>query len=365
MNFERKKQNKAAAIRKSRCAAKLRHSAKSSQKYSQVPTQLLELLSRYDKILLTSHINPDGDAVGSCVALGWALRHLGKDVLLYNKSGFPPNLQWMTLPCKVLTSLEDLHEDPALPSLPSLIIALDSGDAERLGPDIAGMLTKVPTINIDHHLGNTLFGSAYNWVEPLRSAVGEMIGLLIEALGLKFDQAMAQAIYTAIVTDTGSFSFGNTTAESLRLTARLLDFGLDANTVREHLNQNWTEAKFRLWGRLTNETRILDDGKLAAVLVSQQMVAECGATLEDSDGFVDRLRNLREVRAGLLLKEIAPSQTKASLRSGGKDDVRAVALQFGGGGHRNAAGATLPLDLEKSLQAMLPRLKEIWQSNLP
>lgn len=322
-----------------------------------VPAGLADVFRQHDRVLIAAHLTPDGDAAGSSAALGWALRVLGKEVILYNASGFPAYLSWLPLPSPVITRVADL------PGAPSLIAALDSGDAARLGDDIQPLLAATPSVNIDHHLGNPGYGTLGNWVDPGRAATGEMIALLAEELGAPLQGPLAEAIYLALMADTGSLTFGNTSPDALRLAARLMENGLNVPAVRARMDNTWTLAKMRLWGRLMTEAQVLEDGKLCLAVITQAMLEECRASKEDSEGFVEQMRRIRGVRVALLLRETsAPGkpETKASLRSSGPDDVRAVAAQFGGGGHKNAAGATVPLDPEKAARVMLPYIRHVW-----
>ncbi|MCH5276751.1 MAG: bifunctional oligoribonuclease/PAP phosphatase NrnA [Desulfovibrionaceae bacterium] len=326
---------------------------------SNVPAEVAELLRRHDRILVAAHANPDGDAVGACVALGWALRELDKNVLLYNATGFPEYLSWLRLPSPLLASLD------RLPAPPDLVVALDCGEAKRLGSDLSSLLNSVPSINIDHHPGNPAYGSLYNWVDPGMSSTGEMVGMVAGALGVPLTGVLAESLYVALVSDTGSFAYDSTTPGSLRLAASLTEQGLNVSAVRARLDNSWSEPKLRLWGRLMQEARLLEDGRLAAGLVSRALLDELGAAREDCEGFVEQLRRVSSVRVAVMLREAEPDAdgracTRVSLRSSGADDVRAVAAQFGGGGHKNAAGATLPLDMERALTVMLPYIRHVW-----
>ncbi len=326
-----------------------------------VPDDVLDALRRYDRVLIAAHARPDCDAMGSCLALAWALRSIGVDALVFNEDGVPGYLRFLSLPGPVLTSVEQL------PCEPQLIVVLDCGDRTRVGEALQPLMDRVPTVDIDHHLANPNFGTAANWVEPSASATGELVGLIAEALRAPLHGALGEALYVALSSDTGNFSYGNTTPGALRLTARLVEEGVDIASLREKLENNWTEAKLRLWGRLMGETRILEDGKLAAALITRGLLAETGASREDSEGFVEQLRRLSGVRVALLLREDEKDGTlltKASLRSSGDDNVRDTAARFGGGGHRNAAGATIPLDAEKSLDALLPSIRSVWDKRL-
>ena len=325
-----------------------------------IPAAVMSALRDARRVLIASHLRPDGDAMGSCLALAWTLRSMGTEALVYNGDGMPPFLGFLPLPCPVLDDLEKLPGDP------DLIAVLDCGEASRAGDALLPLLDRISSVNIDHHLGNPLFGTAGNWVDPAMSSAGEMAALIAKAAGVPLSGALAQALYVAIATDTGNFTHGNTTPRSLRLTAEMREGGLDISRLHALLENQWGEARFRLWGRLMSDTRILDGGRVAAALVTLDALRGCGASRDDAEGFVDQLRRLAGVRVALLLKEEEKDgalHTKASLRSSGTDDVRAVAVQFGGGGHRNAAGAELPLDAGGALAALLPSIRLIWEQN--
>ncbi len=317
---------------------------------------LQQVLLAHDNVLVTAHAHPDGDAVGSCAAMGFVLKGLGKRVTLYNATPFPEYLNWLELPAPVCQGLDKL------PFEPDLVVALDSGNTERLGEDMHAWLggKRAPAVvNIDHHQGNTLFGTAFNWANPDMAATGLMVGLLAEHLGPEFLRGPAAvAVYTARVSDTGSFGFGNTSAAALHMAAQLVEAGLNVAEVRARLDNQWSLAKFHLWGRLMSAVELLEDGQVAACTVSDALLAEVGAQKEDLEGMVEQLRRLKGSRVAVLARESAQG-VKISLRSFGADNVRLVAEVFGGGGHNNAAGATLRLPLDQALPALLPHIHKI------
>jgi len=322
-----------------------------------VPADILEALRSCGRILVTAHARPDGDAMGSCLALAWALHELGKSVCVFNEDGMPGFLSFLNTPCPVISDAD------ALPWEPELIAVLDCGDRARVGDKLQPLMDRIPTLDIDHHLANPNFGSAGSWAEPSASATGELVALIVQELGVAMQGPLAEALYVAIASDTGNFSYGNTTPLALRITAQLREQGLDIAALREKLENNWSEAKLRLWGRLMNETRILEGGRLAAAFVTRTVLSETGSTREDAEGFVEQLRRLSGVRVALLLREEekeGKASTKASLRSSGSDSVRDVAAVFGGGGHKNAAGATLAMEAERAFEALLPHIRLIW-----
>ena len=322
-----------------------------------IPAGILEALLAHERVLITAHAHPDGDAMGSCFALAWALHALGKDVCVFNEDGVPGFLSFLSAPAPVVTKIEEL------PWEPQLITVLDCGDRARVGEKLQPLMDRIPTLDIDHHLANPLFGTAGSWAVPSASATGELVGRIIQELGVPMQGPLAEALYVALASDTGNFSYGNTTPLALRLTAQLREQGLDIAALREKLENNWSEVKLRLWGRLMTETRLLEDGRLAAAFVTRAVLTETGSRREDAEGFVEQLRRLFGVRVALLLREDEKDGavfTKASLRSSGSDSVRDAAAEFGGGGHKNAAGATLAMDAEKALEALLPLLRNVW-----
>ena len=325
--------------------------------HSPVPEEVLSALRKHRRVLIAAHARPDPDAMGSSLAMAWALRSIGVDALVFNEDGLPSTLRFLTLPGPVLTSLD------SLPCEPDLVVCLDCGDRARLGETIQPLLDRVPTVNIDHHLANPLFGTEANWVEPGMAATGELVAYIARALRAPLHGAIAEALYVAISADTGNFSYSNTTPGALRLVADMVEEGLNLARIRECMEKNWTEARLRLWGRVMQKVRILEDGKLAAALITVDDMKSCNAGREDSEGIVEHLRCLTGVRVALMLREEEKDgkiQVKASLRSSGNDNVQRVAAQFGGGGHRNAAGATIALDAEKALTVMQPYIRFVW-----
>lgn len=322
-----------------------------------VPEEILSALRKHKRVLIAAHARPDPDAMGSSLAMAWTLRAIGVDALVFNEDGLPPFLRFLTLPGPVLSTLD------SLPCEPDLVVCLDCGDRARLGETLQPLLDRVPTVNIDHHLANPLFGTEANWVEPGMAATGELVAYIAKALSVPLQGALAEALYVAISADTGNFSYSNTTPGAMRLVADMLEDGLKLPKLREAMENNWSESRLRLWGRVMQKVRILEDGKLAAALITLEDLASCNATREDSEGIVEQLRRLSGVRVALMLREEEKDgkvQVKASLRSSGKDNVQAVAAQFGGGGHRNAAGATIALDAEKALTVMQPYIRFVW-----
>ncbi|AGW13395.1 putative phosphoesterase RecJ domain protein [Megalodesulfovibrio gigas DSM 1382 = ATCC 19364] len=281
---------------------------------------------------MASHANPDGDALGSSAALGALLQALGKDVRLYNSTGRPKFLEWLPLPCPLVTSLDELGD-----FVPDWAFVLDCGDMARVGEEIAG--SSLQLVNIDHHLGNPDFG-AVNWVDPSQAAVGCMIAALAREFGVPLTGALGESLYLAIVSDTGQFSYGNTTPDVLALASEIVGSGLDVGEFTARWQNQWTLSRLRLWSLALANVQVYDDGAICVVGITRAMLEAAQATKEDCEGLVETIRRVRGVRMSITLREEVAGQIRISLRSFGDDDAQAVAQHFGGGGHRNASGAT-------------------------
>ncbi len=309
---------------------------------------VLEILRKNERFLLVSHASPDGDAVGSLLGLACILRSLGKKVSVCNESGLPQSFAWLAAAAEheVLTGVPEAGYDWA--------IALDCGDASRMGETFASALDPRFCVNIDHHQSNTLF-AAVNWVEA-RSSVGEMIALLARDLGIQPSGALGEALYTAFVTDSGFFTYSNTTAETLRLAADILEHGLDLDRFNANLLRQWSPGTVRLHGLVLHNASLELDGRVGLVSVDGDMVERCGASWEDTDSLVDYMRRVRGVLVSVCLKEKEPGRVKLSMRSWGEVDVGRIASDLGGGGHANAAGGLLHADLRQARDLVLGQI---------
>ena len=312
------------------------------------------ILREHDSILVAAHGNADGDAIGSTSAMGYLLKALGKRFALFNATGVPPFLEWLRLPGAVHTRLTQI------PFSPKLIVALDCGDLWRIGNELAEIFPRYPSLNIDHHLGNSGFASLGNFVRPSAAATGQLVAEVAQAADLPLTGGLAEGVYMALAADTGSFTFDNTSPEILELTASMMRQGLNVPALRASLDSQWTLAKARLWGRLLQHSVCLEDrGRIAVCEVLAGDFAQTGSGKSDLEGFVEQLRAFAGVRVAVLLREDYPGKLKISLRSRGKDDVRQVAVAFGGGGHVNAAGANVDMHRDEALSKLLEMIHGI------
>jgi phosphoesterase RecJ-like protein len=264
--------------------------------------------------------------------LGFILERLGKEVTLFNASGLPEQYRWVSLPRPIVQSR-------VLPAV-DVIIALDCGDVSRLGQERSFLSRAKEVVNIDHHQGNTAFGSL-NWVEPGRSSVGEMIAQLAGAFGLELSGPLGEAIYLALITDTGSFTYSNTGPETLQLAAEIIRSGLDLDGFNARRQRQWSLNRVHLHGAAMQQARLHAQGRIGVIAVSKDMLSATGTSAEDCEALVNHVRTIRGVIIAVSLRQDAEQKVKFSLRSWGEVDVQAVAASLGGGGHRNAAGGVL------------------------
>jgi phosphoesterase RecJ-like protein len=312
-------------------------------------SQIAELIRKSDHFIVASHVNPDGDAMGSTVALGHILAAMGKDFCLYNQSGLPNQFDWLVLPGEMHSTLSGAEFN--------WVFVLDCGTQQRVGPELTRVLGSRPVANVDHHLGNPLFGQ-FNWVDEGYAAVCAMMADLADELGVPLTGNLAEALYLGIATDTGFFTFDNTDPSVMELAARLIRLGMSPGAVNAKIRNQWSVSRFRLWGESFATTELFYGGQVAVAHVTQGMMARTGTSSSDCEEIVNFLRRLRGTRAAVILREEPDGAYKFSLRSTGADNVQAVAALFGGGGHRNAAGGTIADDILSAKMRLVGALGE-------
>ena len=322
-----------------------------------MPQELLSTINAADKILICAHTQPDGDAVGSSIALAYILNTLNKQCVIYNESDFPKWLSFLEKPSEIITNIENL------PFEPELIIALDCGDPKRLGDDMNAYIKTKKSINIDHHLGNPLYGSEVNWVDSTKAATGEMIADLSKALNVSLDKALSEALYVALSADTGNFTFGNTRVSTLEWFVKLAATPIDIASIRVKMDNNWTLNKLKFWGQLYQEIQVLEEGRFAYIKIPLNYYAKFDVDKEALEGFIEQIRRISGVRVAMLIKEDNKNgvpMVKISMRSHGSDDVRVILQTLGGGGHKNAAGANVSGSMDAAIEQILPLVKAMW-----
>ena len=301
--------------------------------------RISDILRDHDDFLVAAHYNPDGDAIGSTCAMGHILAHLGKRFTLYNPSGLPSRYDYVNQPAPIVTTLPD--------TLPEWTIVLDCGAAERMGEALLSRTGETRVINIDHHLGNGDYGDE-NWVAVDQPAVGSMVASIARELDIPVTGPLAECIYLAVSTDTGFFTYGSTTPESLELAAQMLRDGLDIAHMNMVITKQWSEERMRLWTEVMSTVELYVDKKVAIGIITREMFERTGTNSGDTENIINFIRRLKPVRVAAILREEGSDTFKFSLRSYGDDNVQAIAARFGGGGHKNASGGTIEAPLEEA-----------------
>lgn len=297
---------------------------------STLPQQIATTLRKSRNVLIVGHVAPDGDSLGSSLALQLALAHLGIPGIVGSQDGVPETFMFLPGAAAIVTT------PPATPC--DVGVAIECSTLERagvFGPALAACRTLV---NIDHHLSNSRYGHLNYW-ETSAAAVGELTYEVIHAMGMPVDAAIAQTLLTAIVTDTGSFRFPTVTAHTLQLAATLVSAGGSIYPIVDRVYETKTLAQLRLLGAALSTVQVSADGQVVWTVVTLDLLAATGASSQDTTGIVGMLRQLRGSRV-VLLFEVTPEGVRVSIRS--RDGVRAhvIAEAFGGGGHVGAAGFT-------------------------
>ena len=307
-------------------------------------TAVVEALASHDRFLVTSHENPDGDAVGSLLAMHLALTELGKDsvMVLCGAAPLPVEYGFLELPDHGL--LRELPDDRG----DRVLVAVDCAQESRLTDD--RLLEAGTIVNVDHHHDNSRFGTA-NLVVAEASSTAELLGDVFAALGVALTPAIAVALYTGLVTDTGRFQYANTTPKALRLAATLLEAGADHQRIFEGVYESMQFAKLKLLARALDRATLYEDGRVVVSHLLRGDFGEVGAVEPYSEGIIDVLRAVEGAELAALIREPprdgSPAR-KISLRSSSDEiDVSAIARKLGGGGHRQAAGFSSELPIEE------------------
>lgn len=324
-----------------------------NNKFHNIMDSAIELIMKSNSIYIASHVNPDGDNIGSTLALTLALKKKNKDVIPLLVGDIPSDY-------KFLPRL-DLYSDHSENLNPiDLFIALDSGDIERLGKNKPLLDISKNIINIDHHVSNTNFGMI-NLVDEQASSTGEIIYQLIKAMGIEIDIDIATCLYTAISTDTGSFIYDNVTANTHEIIAELIKVGFDKKNVNIQLYSSRSMEKTKLFITVLSTLKLYQDNKIAVVHVTQQMLEETGTTLDDSEGIISFVREIESVEVACILKESEESKIKISMRSKRYINVAEIAGNFSGGGHVRAAGGTIYENIQDAETIIVNKIKEYFR----
>jgi phosphoesterase RecJ-like protein len=316
-------------------------------------SHVVELIEEKQRFAITSHVRPDGDGLGSSLGLYWLLRARGKDPEVIMRDAVPRS--YAELP-----GADAVRVTPAVDRHYDAVFVIECSDITR--PGLEG-LDRQLVVNIDHHATTSPFGRI-NWIDATASAVGEMIYDLCKAIGVRPTKEIAECVYTALLTDTGSFHYSNTSERTFKVASELVRAGVKPAKISQAVFSNYPWSKLDLFGRVLSTARHDAAGRVAWMHQTLAMQMEAGASEEDSDGFVNYPMSCGEIEAVAFLKETAPGVYRTSLRSKGEVNVARVAERFGGGGHRNAAGCTLTGELNEAERVITGLLLEAVELSL-
>ncbi|MCD6418330.1 bifunctional oligoribonuclease/PAP phosphatase NrnA [bacterium] len=309
--------------------------------------QIKKLIDRSENIIVVSHIESDGDSLGSAIALQLALKKMGKKSFVPAPDKFPNRYRFLEKYAERWGYFKDTID---------LVIAVDCSTGERIDWGNFKYDGKIPLVNIDHHDGNTNFGNV-NWVDPSAAAAGEMIYELIRSIGVRIDENMASALYVAIMTDTGRFSFGNTTAKTFAIASALVELGADPKFLTTETYFKFSEEYFRNIGIALFNSRSYLNGRVLFLTLDRASMHSFSTSHENSEGIIDFAMAVQNVDVAVLFKEISKNKVHASMRSRRGIEISEVAKYFGGGGHPNAAGCTIDGNLAVAQEGVLNRIK--------
>ena len=318
------------------------------QQLNEVAKALLEA----KRIAIISHKNPDGDTLGSQLALGGALKELGKDVVLYNKDKVASKFNFIAGADQVAQYHDGME-------LPETVVFVDCAEPQLAGFTVEDdVLMGKTIINIDHHASNKHYGK-WNYVISTAGANCQNIYHVIGAIGGTITKEIATALYTGLSTDTGNFMFDNVSSETLRIAADLKDIGANTDAVRLKLYESSSKKKIEMLKYILNNLHISADGQYAWSSISHQMIEELQPESTDIDGLINNIKDIEGVEIAILFRGVEANRTKASLRSKVWADVNQIAGMFGGGGHVRASGVSINGDVEYAAALMEPAVLDI------
>jgi len=303
--------------------------------------QIAAALRARQRFVISSHSRPDGDSLGSQLAMAYGLRALGKDVTVVNLD--PAAQQFMVFP-----GVRDIRIAPVVDGDYDAAIVMECSDYARTG--VAG-LDRYFTINIDHHPGNSQYGQI-NWFDPSAAACAEMVFDVVQALRVPLSIEIATHVYVAILTDTGSFHFSNLSPRTFDICRQLLEAGLDPVRIAREVYDSASLGRLKLCGAIMTGMQVDHSGRIAVLYVDKAMTRAANATYDDTEGVINQPLTVKELQAVIFFKQTEGDEYRVSLRSKGEVDIGVVAKEFGGGGHKNAAGCTVRGNIDE-LRAML------------
>lgn len=290
-------------------------------------SQVVELIEKKQNFAITTHVRPDGDGIGSSLGLYWLLNSLGKNAEVILRDKIPDSY-------RKLPGADEIRQTDEVNGKYDAVFVIECSDVSR--PGIKNLENQF-TVNIDHHATSEHFGTV-NWIDSTASAVGEMIYNLCKAIGGRVSKEIAECVYLALVTDTGSFHFPNTTERTLKVASELVKAGARPSVISEAVYNNYSWSRIELMRQVLETVKRDESGRVAWLRQSLEMEKKSGSTDGDNNGFVNMPLAAKEVEAVVFMREVQPEAYRVSLRSKGDLNVARIAEKFGGGGHKNAAG---------------------------
>ena len=312
--------------------------------------KVVEILNKSKKIGITFHVSPDGDSLGSSLALMLGLKKLGKEVYILSKDVLPEIYTF--LPCcdAISASSSDVKEDT------DCIAVLDCGNFERISANLNPKSKDYTLMNIDHHLSNDLYGDV-NLVNTKASSVGEIIYEILKLMNIELDSNIASCIYTSIVSDTGGFKHSNTTSITHFIASELVSKGIEFNKIHRQLFENKKFARVKLLGKIIDSMYLIHNNQVCIMKLSKNMLDDLGIESSDTSDIISLGIDIDTVEVAALIKETCEG-FKISLRSKNKVDVRKIAESFGGGGHIRAAGLTLKQSFNDAEEVIIKAIEK-------
>jgi phosphoesterase RecJ-like protein len=306
--------------------------------------RIRETIDKGRKFLVTTHVDPDGDAVGSAFAACFALTGLGKDAAVYLQDSVPYRYRFLPKPASLQHVLPENGYDA--------VIVVDCGDLHRVGDGHASLKQKGFLINIDHHEAGQAFGQI-NIIDERASSTAEILYLILKSLDVQFTRDIAVNLYTAVLTDTGSFRYENTTERAFSMCEEMIGFGVSPASVAAKVYENHPKERFQLLCLVLATLETVHEDRIALAHITGDMLSRTHTNPEHAEGFVEYLKEIDSVEVACLLRELGSGRYKVSMRSKERVDVASIARTFGGGGHRKAAGCVLEGDLATVKQLLI------------
>lgn len=307
-------------------------------------------IMKYNTIGISFHVSPDGDAIGSSLALLQGLRKLNKKAYIMSKDSVPDNLKFLSNSEEISGQKYSIIKDT------DCIIVLDCGNVARISADLNLETRNYTLINIDHHISNDNYGD-FNYVDSHSASVGEIVFKLLNLLEVSIDVNIASCLYTSIITDTGSYRYSNTTSITHDIAGKLIDTGINFSDIHRNVFDNKKLERIKLYGLAINTIKLYDNDQICIMYISQEMLKSLGLENTDTADVISFGMQIGSVESAALLKETKDG-IKISIRSKSRIDVSKIAEVFGGGGHKRAAGLLINGSLKNAEQQILNALEK-------